>query len=137
MTIVEGYFDEIGFSESECTNLTWSGGDLIVEFSRGIDLGGSCHPLSGSFMFDHPCRMIFKGVVFSDLKVSEYLGAPNRFRTTQFERSGLPTEKAGVSYCEFHLEGSMQATEPKGWFNWELKAEGFALDDLDLRSTRI
>jgi hypothetical protein len=130
MTIVEGYFDEIGFSESECTNFHWSDADLVVEFSRGIDLGGSRHPLSGSFMFDQPCRMIFKGVVFSDLSVSEYLGAPNKFRTIHFEKSGLPGQREGESYDEYHLEGSMQATEPKGWFNWELKAESFALDDL-------
>lgn len=130
MTIVEGYFDEIGFSESECTNFQWIDANLVVDFSRGIDLGGSRHPLSGSLLFDKPCRVIFTDVVFSNLSVSEYLGAPNIFRTVPFEKNDLPTELEGENYDEYHLEGTMQATNPKGWFNWELKARNFALDDL-------
>ena len=130
MTIVEGFFDEIGFSESVCSSFAWSGNSLEILFQYGVDLGGSNHPLNSGFKFDAPCRLLFDGVVKSKLRVSHLVDEPNNFEDHYFEKRGLPELKEGIGYTDYCLEGMMKATNPTGWFVWDIVAERFFFDDL-------
>ncbi|MEG0132323.1 MAG: hypothetical protein RR677_12735 [Acinetobacter sp.] len=130
MSIVEGFFNEIGFFESVCTSVEWIGDKLIVGFDKGIDLGGSVHPLAYSLGVNEPCRLIFDGVVKSKLKVSKLINKPNDFEVHYFAKEGLPEIDPSVHYEEFYMEGAMHATEPDGWFIWDLIAEKAKIDDL-------
>ena len=130
MTIVESFFDEIGLSESLCTDFKWNGNSLEVFFQKGVDIGGSDHPLSGVFRFDATCRFIFKGVVKSKLRVSHLISETNNFEEKYFEKKDLPESEGGDNYNTYHLEGTMKATNPTGWFVWNIVAERFFFDDL-------
>ena len=130
MTIVEGFFDEIGFSESVCSCFTWSENSLEISFLCGVDLGGSEHPLNSRFQFDAPCRLLFEGVVKSELRVSNLVNEPDNFEDHYFEKTNLPEPKKNISYTDYHLEGMMKATDPMGWFVWNIVAERFFFDDL-------
>lgn len=121
---------EIGFSESVCSRFTWSGNSLEIIFQGGIDVGGSDHPLNSSFKFDAPCRLLFNGVVKSKLRVSHLIGEPNNFEDRYFEKTDLSEAKENIKYTDFHLEGMMLATNPTGWFVWNIVAESFIFDDL-------
>ncbi|AJQ92697.1 hypothetical protein [Gynuella sunshinyii] len=130
MSVIEGFFDEIGFFESVCTSFEWVGDTLIVSFDKGIDLGSSEHPLADSLGVDAPCKLIFDGVVKSKLKVSKLVNKPNDFDVYYFEKKDLPEKSSSIDYEEFYMEGSMLATDPNGWFVWDVIAEKAKIDNL-------
>jgi hypothetical protein len=130
MSFIEGFFDEIGFFESVCSSFEWSGDKLLVNFEKGIDIRGSDHPLTESLGVDEPCRVVFEGVVTSKLKVSKFVCMPNIFDVHYFEKDGLPEQDSTKSYEEFYMEGVMKATDPEGWFVWDIVAEKVTLNDL-------
>jgi hypothetical protein len=130
MSLIEGFFDEIGFFESVCYSFEWSGDKLLVNFEKGVDVGGSDHPLTESFGDDEPCRVVFEGVVASKLEVSKLISRPNNFDVYYFEKDGLPEQDSTKSYEEFYMEGVMKAIDHQGWFVWDIVAEKFTLNDL-------
>lgn len=130
MSTIKNFFDEVGFSESVCTRLHWNRDILELYFSEGISLGGSTHPLADIFIFNSPCRIIFEGVIKSQLRVSHLVQQPNQFEDIHFEKNDLPSRDTGKQYSEFEIEGTMLATSPTGWFNWYIYAENFYFDDL-------
>ena len=127
--MVNGFYDELGFSESVCSGFKWSGNSLEVFFQNGIDLGSN-HPLSNSFKFGDPCRLLFDGVIKSKLRVSHLISSPNNFEHHYFENLDLHTSNEEDEYIPFYLEGVMMATSPTGWFVWDLVAQTFTFDDL-------
>lgn len=129
MAIVEGFYDEIGFSESMCSGFDWSNTSLEVSFQQGIDLGPN-HPLANAFRFSSPCCLLFEGVIKSKLRISHWISAPNNFKHHYFEKLDLPEPEEGVEYTEFYLEGVMPANNPTGWFVWDIVALRVKLDDL-------
>lgn len=131
MTIVANYYDEVGFFESTCSTINWHDDTLELFFEKGVSLGGSDHPLAESFDLTKPCRVIFEGVVKSNLKVSHFISHPNNFDVHHFVKDDLPAAKINHTYTEFDVEGMMQATTPTGWFTWDITAEKFYFDDLE------
>jgi hypothetical protein len=130
MALVEGYFDEVGYWGAICTHVQWDGSTLIADFSKGFAVGGSSHPLAGSLKLEDPCRLIFRGVVESKLKISEALDEHNSFQRHHYERNDLPHKKEDVQYNEYFMEGTMKAMDVEGWFTWDIVAEEFIVDDL-------
>lgn len=130
MTIIEGFYDEVGFSESTCSSVKWDGDSLELLFETGVSLGGSEHPLAGSFKFGSPCRIKFEGIIKSKVKISHLISRPNNFERHFFENTDLPAAKDGVNYFEFDVEGMMMGMTPTGWFTWDIVAEKFYFDDL-------
>ena len=130
MSIVEGFFSEIGFFESSCTSIEWISDKLIVHFENGVDVGGSDHPLADSFGVDEPCKIVYEGVIKSRLKVSELISKPNNFDVHYFDKDDLPQKNLQKNYEEFYMEGDMKAIEAKGWFVWGIISERVLFDDL-------
>ena len=130
MTIIEGFYDEVGFSESTCTSVKWNGDSLELFFESGVSLGGSDHPLAESFDFGNPCKIKFEGITSSKLKISHLISKPNNFETIIFEKDDLPPQKKGEVYSEYDVEGMMMGMTPTGWFTWDIIAEKFYFDDL-------
>jgi hypothetical protein len=130
MAIITGFFEEIGFFESICKSFEWVDNDLVVSFEKGIDIGGSEHPLSDSLKIEEPCNLIFKDVVQSKLKISTLISQPNNFDVLNIEKEDLPGKKSNIEYSDFYMEGTMRAGEPKGWFTWDVVADSMILDNL-------
>lgn len=129
MTKIEDFFEEIGFFESICIGIHWENDTLFLDFESGVDVGDSNHPLNTKFRYDQPCTLIFEGVISSKLRVSHLVKKPNDFVDYHFNKDGFPLKKDGETYEEFYLEGTMKATDPQGWYNWDIIARKVILDD--------
>jgi hypothetical protein len=130
MSVIEVFFDEIGFFESICTSIEWADDYLVVGFEQGIDLGGSKHPLADSLGINEPCKLIFEGVTHSTLKISKLISQPNHFEVHILQQENLGQTNSNLYDEHFYMEGSMRARDPHGWFVWDIVAKKGKIDDL-------
>lgn len=132
MTIIEGYFEELDFSQSNIESFEFIDSDLIVNIISCLDISQK-HPLFEKRMtWKEPCRIIFEKVVSSVRLFYEYdENSPDNYKPVrkiidQVNYVYNPDED--LAFEEFDIEGLLQS--PKGWLSWEICAEKFYLDDL-------
>jgi hypothetical protein len=129
MTYIQGYFDELHFTESNISGFEFLESDLVITIDSGLVIYGE-HPLTDSHKMSDPCRLVFKNIVSSKRYLDIYAGDPkvDGFKESKTIIDNISPVSVGLPCKEYSLEGLL--LDPKAWLTWDILAEDFYLDDL-------
>ncbi len=132
MIEVDGYFNELHFTECMFDKFTFEKNKLIVHIEKGLGVMGD-HPLiiNNSEFFIGNCQLIFEEVCFSERRIHEYIGDPQKgnFKPTE-KIIDMPFQPRDDSYKVFEIEGIFN--NPMSWIDWTIKAKRFKLKVKDI-----
>lgn len=130
VTIANGYFDEIHFTESNIKDFEFVDKDIIINIMSGLEIYSN-HLLSSTYQSGEPCKLIFKNVSFSKQIIYDYADClnKNKFKDKKevvHQLDYYPNDN--VKSEDYFVEGVLQ--NPQAWLSWDIVAEEFYLDDL-------
>jgi hypothetical protein len=121
---VEGWFDELHFTESFLGEPAWNAGRMVVAV-RQLYLCGS-HPMADE-RTPRSGRLTFGGVARSTRTVHEYAGDPH----DGIFRPAFMLEESGPGGDGDHLDdyrfGGVRE-DPPAWLEWMIRAGSFTLE---------
>lgn len=120
MTIVEGYYDELHWTECNIESFKFIGCDLEVYIKSGLEVYGE-HPLSNTHNSKEPFKVIFSNVISSIRSLNEYDENYNysRFKGEKKIVDKLHNQqKSDINYEDYSIEGVW--LNPKGWLDWKI-----------------